>query len=387
MTTIDWLIVALFALFALYGYGQGVIVGALTLGGLAAGAFLGTRLGPGLLPQGSASPYAPLFGLGGGIGVGLFLATGLSGLGAAVRARLRSPGALVTDGLLGAALTGCVALGLAWILGAVAVQAPATVDLRRDVQRSAILQRLNALLPPSGPILHALSRVDPFPKLDAPGARVAPPAPGIPSDPQVRAAAGAVVRVLGSACGLGIEGSGWVTEAGGSRYVVTNAHVVAGEDDTTVQVRGTGDKLRARAYAFDPTNDIAVLRVDSLPGGVPSLPLSTDPKAGTAAAILGFPKNGPYDSEAGRLGQTRTVLTEDAYGRGPVSRSLTSLRGRVRSGNSGGPMVDGRGRVVTTIFASIVGNVTPGGFGVPNAIVSRTLRGARAEVGTGPCAR
>jgi hypothetical protein len=385
MTAVDWIIVAAFAVFAAYGYGQGFIVGALTLAGFAAGAFAGARLGPLLLADGSHSPYAPLFGLGGGAALGMVFAGGLAGLAFGLRERVRSPGLSLADGVAGGVLTGCLALGLAWILGAVALQTPgATIDLRRDIQRSEILRRLNAALPPSGPILNALARFDPFPHIDAPGARVSPPPPGIPRDPQVRAAAAGVVRVLGTACGLGVEGSGWVAGPG---TVVTNAHVVAGEDDTTVQVEGSGAKLGARAYAFDPTNDIAVLHVEELPDSARSLPLAGDPSPGTAAAILGFPKNGPYRSEPGRLGQTRTVVTQDAYGRGPVNRELTSLRGTVRSGNSGGPMVDGEGRVVTTIFAAVRGEAQPGGFGVPNAVVRRALERARGPVGTGPCAR
>ena len=87
--------------------------------------------------------------------------------------------------------------------------------------------------------------------------------------------------------------------------VVTNAHVVAGEEDTTVQLRGDGPKLDAHAIAFDPSNDIAVLRVEELPNDARALPLAQNPTAGTPAAILGFPKNGPYRSDAGRLGQTR----------------------------------------------------------------------------------
>jgi S1-C subfamily serine protease len=108
---------------------------------------------------------------------------------------------------------------------------------------------------------------------------------------------------------------------------------------------------------------------------------------GTSAAILGYPGNGPYDVRAGRLGETREVITQDAYGRGPVRRSITSLRGAVRSGNSGGPMVDARGDVVTTVFAATTSGPR-GGFGVPNAIVRSTLRSARASgaVSTGPCA-
>ena len=89
---------------------------------------------------------------------------------------------------------------------------------------------------------------------------------------------------------------------------------------------------------------------------------------------------------AGRLGQTRTSVTQDAYGRGPVQRRITSLRGVVRSGNSGGPMVDGRGRVVTTIFAATTSGAR-GGFGVPTRSRKRALAGARGPVDTGPCTR
>jgi S1-C subfamily serine protease len=89
---------------------------------------------------------------------------------------------------------------------------------------------------------------------------------------------------------------------------------------------------------------------------------------------------------AGRLGTAQTVTTQDAYGRGPVQRAITTLRGVVRPGNSGGPMVDARGRVVTTLFAAARGG-PPGGYGVPNAVVQRDLRRAGgATVSTGPCA-
>jgi S1-C subfamily serine protease len=137
---------------------------------------------------------------------------------------------------------------------------------------------------------------------------------------------------------------------------------------------------------FDPHNDIALLRVPGL-SGVPALGLDQNASKGTSAAILGFPQNGPYHVGAGRLGSTSTVLTQDAYGRGPVRRSITSLRGRVISGNSGGPMVDGRGRVVTTIFAATVSDGGKSGFGVPDSIVRSALADARGSVDTGPCAR
>jgi S1-C subfamily serine protease len=89
---------------------------------------------------------------------------------------------------------------------------------------------------------------------------------------------------------------------------------------------------------------------------------------------------------AGRLGATQTVSSQDSYGRGPLQRRITSLRGRVRSGNSGGPMVDGRGQVVTTIFAAAVLARERTGFGVPATIVQQALPRARSRVSTGPCA-
>ena len=80
------------------------------------------------------------------------------------------------------------------------------------------------------------------------------------------------------------------------------------------------------------------------------------------------------------------VLTEDAYGRGPVQRRITTLRGQIRRGNSGGPAVDFQGRVQTTIFASRVG-VDGQGYGVPTELVREALDGAGGAVSTGPCVR
>jgi hypothetical protein len=379
MTGVDWIIVGLLLLLALFGWAQGFVTGALALIGFALGAWLGTRLAGLVLPDGSRNPYAPAIGLVGALIVGAGFAAGFEGLGMRLRSKLTLPGFGFVDGVLGALLTACVGLGVVWILGAVAVHSNG--DVRYEVQRSEILSRLNKALPPSGPLLNALARFDPFPRIDGPEANVAPPAKGIGRDPQVRAAAASVVKILGTACGLGVEGSGWVARDG---VVVTNAHVVAGQTDTKVLLRGSGPRLDATAIAFDPRNDLAVLRVPGLKAR--PLPLADAPGPGRSAAILGFPENGPYDVRAGRLGATRTTVTSDAYGRGPVQRRLTSLRGVVRSGNSGGPMVDGKGRVVATIFAATTTGPR-GGFGVPNSVTKKVLAGAREPVGTGPCAR
>jgi uncharacterized membrane protein required for colicin V production len=388
LTRIDWLIVAFTVLLATVGWRQGFVAGAFALAGFAGGAFLGSRIGPALLADGSSSPYAPLVALIGAVTGGAILAGVFETAGFLVRRAVPIPGVRTLDGILGAVLSAAIALGLAWIVGAVVLQTPGVRQLRRDVQRSEILQRLNTVLPPSGPILNALARFDPFPHIDGPEADVPAPRAAVARDPDVRAAGASVVRILGTACGLGIEGSGWVAAAG---VVVTNAHVVAGEDDTVVQVGGEGERLDADAIAFDALNDVAVLRVPGLDSAqAPALPFADDPRSGVEGAILGYPENGPYDVRAARLGQTRAVVSEDAYGNGPVTRQMTTFRGVVKPGNSGGPVVDTAGHVLTTVFAKSTSGTRAGGYGVPNSVVRRALGGAVGAgraVSTGPCAR
>jgi Trypsin-like peptidase domain/Colicin V production protein len=380
LTGLDWIIIGFTVLMAVWGFGQGLIAGGLALGGFALGAFLGSRLGPVLLSDGSHSPYAPLVALVVAMMLGAVFASVLEVAGFHLRGRL--PAELgVVDGVGGAVLVACLGLFLVWIAGAVALQTPGARELREPIQRSEILQRLNAALPPSGPILRALARFDPFPSIRGPAVNVPPPNSRIARDPEVRAAGRSVVRVLGTACGLGVQGSGWVARRG---LVVTNAHVVAGQDDTTVQLGGEGQSVDAQAVWYDPQNDLAILRAPEL-GGAPPLALNVNAKPGTSAAVLGFPENGPYDVRPARLGQTATVLTQDSYGRGPVQRAITSLRGRVRHGNSGGPVVDGSGRVVATVFAAAAGRGRAG-YAVPDSVVRSALGRVRGEVDTGPCA-
>ena len=379
MTGLDWIIVGLVLLLLLVGWAQGFISGVLALTGLAVGAWVGTRLGPLVLPDGEQSPYAPAFGLLGALAVGALLAGLFEAFGGAVRRVVRAlPGFTALDGVLGAVLVACAGLGVVWIAGAFAVQ-NGSYRIRMEVQRSAILQRLNTALPPSGPLLNSLRRLDPFPQVEGPQADVAPPPPGIGRDPEARAAAAGVVKILGTACGLGVSGSGWVAARA---TVVTNAHVVAGQDDTEVLAQGRDPGRPAFAVHFDARNDLAVLRVPGL--DAPVLPLAGEPRSGTPGAIMGFPLAGPFDVRAGRLGPTRRVTSSNAYGRGPVERSITALRGLVRPGNSGGPVVDEDGRVATTVFAATTSGPR-GGYGVPNAVVRRALGSLAGRVSTGPC--
>lgn len=384
MTGLDWLILIFALAMGVWGYQQGLIVGVLSLGGFVIGAFLGSRLGPALLADGSASPYAPATALAGALLIGGIVALSLEGVAIAARARLlggrrRGRGLAVAEAAGGAVLLSTLALGLAWMFGAVALNAPGAKDLRKAVQRSAILQALNDAFPPSSSILNALNRIDPRISIPGPGPNVGPPDSRIAGDPDVTGAEDSVVKVLGTACGLGVSGSGWIAAPG---LVATNAHVIAGEHDTTVTPSGSDEPLDATPVHYDPSNDLALLRVSGLDGD--QLSFATQVQSGTPGAVLGYPENGPLAIAPARVGATGPVVTQDSYGRGPITRQLTALRGEVHSGNSGGPLVDAAGRVMGTVFAATT-NGKPGGYAVPNGVVSEALGEAGGEVGTGPC--
>lgn len=379
MTAVDWGILAFAALLAIWGYGQGILVSAFSLGGFIGGAYLGSRLVPTFLPQGSESAYAPLVSLVLALALGAAAAALMEGIGTALRGVLARGPLAALDSLGGAAMAAALGLGIAWILGAVALHTPQLQSLRQTVQRSSVLRELNKRLPPSGPILEALARVDPFPSISGPSADVAAPDAAILRAAAVEQASRSVVRVLGTACGLGVQGSGWAAASG---LVVTNAHVVAGTNDTVVEAAGSARQLDATAVKFDSKNDLALLRVPGL--NLAALAIDPDAKAGTEVAILGYPENGPFDAEPGRLGETRSVISRDAYGRGPVNRRITALRGTVRHGNSGGPAVDSDGEVVTTIFAAAKDGKT--GYGVPDTTVQRAIASTGTRpVSTGSC--
>jgi S1-C subfamily serine protease len=376
VTALDWIAVGVMLLGALGGASQGFVWSALSLAGLVTGAVLGGHLAPLLLSDGSSSPYAPVIAVIGAVTLAIAFEVVGSMVGAAVRGRENRRFLRDLDSAAGVVAGALVGLTAVWVLGAMALQLPGQAQLRRAVQRSEVLQRLNAIVPPRT-LLNALGRIDPFPSLAGPPLPTQPPDPRVLAQPGVRAAAPSVVRVLGTACGLGVEGSGWVAGPG---TVVTAAHVVAGENDTTVTTL-SGLTLPAVAVAFDSRNDVAVLQVQGL--SVRPLRL-VDARAGTSVAIIGYPENGPFDAVPGRIGATRTVFSQDAYGRGPVTRTVTSLSGAVRHGDSGGPAVDASGAVQTTVFAARTNG--GGGYGVPARLVRRALAAGRGPVSTGPCA-
>lgn len=399
MIWLDLAIVGLAFLMAIWGYSRGLLAGGLWVAGFVAGGFVGSRLGGLLLEAGTRSPAITGFALVGA----LLVAAALGSAGTWLRTRRGGSGAErihVVDRLGGALVLACLGLAVVWLISAV-TQAQRT-DLR--VSRSSrILGALDAALPASRPILNALAirpvprPVDPVPKIAVEGGprtrgtpKVGPPDPRIARDHEVERAGHSVVRVLGTACARRVQGSGWVAEEG---VVVTNAHIVAGQEDTRVELRD-GSRHDADAVWYEPRNDLAVLRSSGLTSaGVRPLRLRLGAPVGTSTAILGYPGGGPYQALPGRLGPTQTVEAQDSYGRGPVDRRFTALRGRVRPGNSGGPVVDGAGRVVATVMLANLSKKrrqptslgVVDGFGIPAPLVRRALARADERVGTGPC--
>ncbi len=383
MTLIDWSIIFFVIALAVWGFNQGAVIGVSSMLGFLGGTWIGTNVAGKLLEHGNESPYTPLFALAAALVVGGIIAEITLALGFKVRVLFTSRAARRVDGAVGAVLLASFALGIVWVAAAAIAQSHASEKLRQSVRQSAVVRNLNAVLPPTGGLLDALARIDPVPQINGPAPNVPAPDSAIARDPDVQAAAQSTVRVLGTACGYGVEGSGWVA---GNGIVVTNAHVVAGENDTTVQLLGQGPTVRAEAIWFDPKNDIAIL---SAPGLLARpLQLITHSEKGTSAAIIGYPQNGPLDIEPARLGATSTVISENIYGSGPVTRRMTTFRGFVRHGNSGGPIVDADGHVRSTVFASKSDSDNKRGYGVPGEQIEEALQSAdpTRPVSTGGCA-
>jgi S1-C subfamily serine protease len=374
VNVVDVLVLLGVALLAVLGSFRGLAAQVLSLGGLALGALAGSLLAPYLLVDNS--PWTPLAGLI-GAAVGAFA---LSAFGAAIAGPVqvflaaRSPLALI-DRVGGIVVGGLVGLAIGWLIAVLALQQPA-LGLRREVRESAILPRLVRAVPPDA-VLQALNRFDPLPLLPGVGGDLPKPDPSVLRSPGARAAANGVVKIQGASCGVSVQGSGWVVRRG---LVATNAHVIAGENDTRVLAL-SGEGLPAVPVYVDAANDVALLHVRGL--AIRSLGAESDVDLPRPVVLLGYPRNGPLEATAGTAGDPRTVLAPDAYDRRVRPRVVVPIRGRVQPGESGGPVVDRRGRVVAMIF----GGTHSGGSGyaVPVDLVLRALAERDGPVDPGPC--
>jgi hypothetical protein len=371
----DVFLVLWVGLFVVQGIYRGLVAQILALIGLTVGAFIGSWIAPQLV-GGEGSEWGPYASLGGAV-LGAALLGALAGsLAQSPRDFLRlQPVLRLADGAGGAVVGGAMGLALAWLAAVVVLQQPG--GARRAIQDSELLPRLLAAVPPED-VLQALGRFDPLPLLPnfATGQLPAPDE-SVLASPAARAAEHGVVKIYGSSCGLGAQGSGWVVRR---NIVATNAHVVAGQTDTRVVSAGNGS-LPARVVYVDAANDVALLRVQSLQ----IAPLAVDNRGPypKPVVLLGYPHDGALRATAGTAGKPRSVLAPDAYRRRVRPRTVVPLRGEVEPGESGGPAVDGRGSVVAMIFGGA--RTGDGGFAVPVELVVRGLRTRLRQVSPGPC--
>ena len=356
MNWIDWVLVVLVLAYALSGYWQGFITGAFATGGLLLGGLVGVWLAPKALGDASPSVWVSLGALfivivAASLGQGI-----LQYAGAKMRDRIPWQPVRLVDAVGGAALSAAAVLLVAWALG-VAISGSRISGLSNAVRQSALLAKVDSVMPVgAGGILDRFNTVvgtSFFPRYLEPFAperivRVGPGPTRLRTDPDVVRAGRSVFKVHGTnSCGRGVEGSGFLYAPG---YLMTNAHVVAGVDRPTVEV---GDQnVSGKVVLYDPQEDVAVIELDS---GT-AAPLAFDTTAGPrdAVAILGYPQDGPFDSEPGRIRAEQRLRSPDIYGNGTVIRSVFSLRGLIRPGNSGGPIVDSAGDVVGVVFAASV---------------------------------
>ena len=381
MNALDFIIVLFVFFLAWRGAHTGFLAGALSLAGVVSGAALGSRLAPALLGDDVDLIFGSIITLAGIVAFAVLGEVVARSLGGFLREKLVNPISEALDRVGGAILGGALSLTLVWVAANFALGAPPLSPLQLAIQESRVLRVLNEGMP-SQLLTRAVSSLDPIPNFRGPEPDVSEPTEDIVNYPDVLAAASRVVRITGVACGFGIEGTGWIAAPD---LVVTNAHVVAGQISTGVQLEGIGVPLPARVVVFDEKNDLAVLRVNNL--RLPPLSFA-EPVEGESVALMGFPENGPFSIRAGRTGNTQRVVSSDAYNRGPVERTVTSFKGFVRPGDSGGPAVNAEGAVVATVFASRA-NSEDSGYGIPSQIIQRRLATATEltePASTGRCA-
>ncbi len=354
MNLLDWVLVGLVLTYALSGYWQGFITGACATAGLLLGGLTGVWLAP--LALGDANPSV-LVSLG-----ALFIVILTASLGQAVfqfggarlRDTIRWQPFRAVDAVGGAALSGAAVLLVSWALG-VAVAGSGISGITPLVRESYILKQVDLALPDSADnVLKAFNNVvgtSFFPRYLEPFApeRIVPVGPGptrLLTDPDVVRAQPAVVKIESvNSCGRGIEGSGFLFAR---NRVMTNAHVVAGVDKPSVEIGGSA--VNGTVVYYDPDVDVAVIAVDS--GDVTPLPFDVSVQPQQGVAILGYPQDGPYDVQTARVRSEQRLRSPNIYGDGAVIREVLSLRGKVRPGNSGGPVLSSGGDVVGVVFAA-----------------------------------
>ncbi|CAA9388977.1 MAG: Putative serine protease [uncultured Nocardioides sp.] len=390
MNILDWCLVALVGVYALSGYWQGFVTGAFATAGLLCGGLFGVWVAPIALGDAQPSLWVSLGALfivilSASIGQAM-----LQFVGSRLRARIKWQPVRAVDAVGGAALSAVAVLLVSWALG-VAISGSRIGAITPIVRGSTVLSEVDEVLPDqASEVLAAFNNVVGttfFPRYLEPFAReriveVGPGPRRLLTDPDVADAQPSVLKVRGSNnCGSGVEGSGFLYSPD---RLMTNAHVVAGVDDPEVEINGSS--VPATVVVYDPEIDVAVLALDG--GDLPHLVFDKQAEPSDGVAVLGYPEDGPYDVQTGRIRSEQRLRSPNIYGEGTVLRDVYSLRALIRQGNSGGPIVSSAGDVVGVIFAASVTDRETGYALTAAQIAESAARGvtSSAEVDTGSCA-
>lgn len=394
MNPVDWVLLGAIVVFAWSGWRQGFVAGALSFAGFLGGGLLGAYLAPRVVDGASWSGGARVIAVGFIVLACAALGQGLTSyLGRELREGITWKPARALDSVGGAALNVLALAVVAWIVASAAANLPDT-GLTQQIRSSSVLVGLDSLVP--DPVRNAFTGLrdlvgsSGFPRVfsglgEVTGPEVAAPNSKLAKSKPIAAASKSVVKVVGSApdCGTQVTGTGFVYAP---ERVLTNAHVVAGVDSPTVQLRGTGEVLPARVVEFDPQVDVAVLLVPGLEA--PLLSFSkVDAESGDDAVIAGFPGGGRFTLSPARIRALLTARGEDIYGRAGIVRDVYSFLGEVRPGDSGGPLLTPQGAVYGVVFASSLGDKETGYALTAEQVAPIAEDGVRARraVGVGTC--
>ncbi|MBA8827375.1 S1-C subfamily serine protease [Saccharopolyspora lacisalsi] len=365
MNWVDLLVVLLALAGAASGARNGMITAVFSFTGVLVGAIVGLRVAP-LVLERLTSDAAK-------VGFGVAIVVLLVGFGEALgmwagrelRDRIVSGKLTSADNVLGALLQGSAVFVVAWLVALPFTSAAALPALASAISGSSVLSTVNSVMP--APVrqlpeeLREMLGVTGFPDALAPFsrtpvARIPPPDPQLARSEVVREVHPSVVKVRGRApsCGRALEGTGFVVAP---HRVMTNAHVVAGTDEVAVEV-GQG-RFSAEVVLYDPDEDIAVLSVPAL--DAEALDFVAEPaNSGEGVIALGYPLDGPYTASAGRVRERLDLRGPNIYDTRTVVRDVYTVRAKVRSGNSGGPLIDASGDVVGLVFGAAVDDPNTG---------------------------
>jgi S1-C subfamily serine protease len=392
MNIADLVVVGIAALAGLSGWRSGMLRSAFSAVGFVVGAALGLILASHFLADISGFTWflaaAALVVVAAGIGQGV---AGIAGNW--LKGKLSWKPIRVVDSLSGAVFAISVVALLTWLLSGTFDLLP-WQTVSRQVDQSVVISRLDTLLSkPGSQFMSGMrSRLEGMglpPSLAAlpwgVSASVDAPDPALLKNRAVRRAWGSLVKVEGiaAACDAQVDGSGFVYAPD---RVMTNAHVVAGVAHPEVIVRGTGKVWTSSIVYFDPNRDIAVLYVPGL--NAPPLEFAPVAKHGDAAVVAGFPGGGRLAASAARIRARVTTRGSDIYGKPGAAREIYSIRGTVRPGNSGGPLLSPDGHVDGVVFATAVNDPQTGYVLTAREVAAAAAKGAKAtqELPTGSCA-